>query len=60
MAGLKDKRISINDDRLALSEPKAVMREMKRWGVTQDQIATAHRKVGRMVKEMAVGRGRKR
>ena len=47
MAGLKDKRGFIDKDRLDLSERKAVEYWMKRWGVTQDQITAAHRKVGR-------------
>lgn len=47
MAGLKDKRGFIDKDRLDLSERKAVEFWMKRWGVTQDQLTAAHRKVGR-------------
>jgi hypothetical protein len=33
---------------------------MKRWGVTRDQITAAHRKAGRMVKNIAVELGKKR
>ncbi|WP_374756940.1 DUF3606 domain-containing protein [Raoultella terrigena] len=33
---------------------------MKRWGVTQDQLIAAHRKVGRMTKDIAVELGKKR
>ncbi len=53
MAGLKDKRGFIDKDRLDLSERKAVEFWMKRWGVTQDQLTAAHRKVGRMTKDIA-------
>jgi hypothetical protein len=60
MAGLKDKRGFIDKDRLDLSERKAVEYWMKRWGVTRDQITTAHRKVGRMTKDIAAELGRKR
>lgn len=60
MAGLKDKRGFIDKDRLDLSERKAVEFWMKRWGVTQDQLAAAHRKVGRMTKDIAAELGRKR
>jgi hypothetical protein len=60
MAGLKDKRGFIDKDRLDLSERKAVEFWMKRWGVTQDQLTAAHRKVGRMTKDIAVELGKKR
>jgi hypothetical protein len=60
MAGLKDKRGFIDKDRLDLSERQAVEYWMKRWGVTQAQITTAHRKVGRMVKDIATELGKKR
>lgn len=60
MAGLKDKRGFIDKDRLELSERKAVEFWMKRWGVTQDQLAAAHRKVGRMTKDIAAELGKKR
>lgn len=60
MAGLKDKRGFIDKDRLDLSERKAVEYWMKRWGVTQEQIITAHRKVGRMTKDIAAELGKKR
>jgi hypothetical protein len=60
MAGLKDKRGFIDKDRLDLSERKAVEYWMKRWGVTQDQITSAHRKVGRLTKDIAAELGKKR
>ena len=61
MAGLKGKgRGAINKERLDLSERQAVEHWMKRWGVTREQITTAHRKVGRMVKDIAAELGRKR
>ena len=60
MAGLKDKRGFIDKDRLDLSERQAVEHWMKRWGVTRDQITAAHRKVGRMTKDIAAELGKKR
>ena len=60
MAGLKDKRGFIDKDRLDLSERQAVEYWMKRWGVTKDQITAAHRKVGRMTKDIAAELGKKR
>ncbi len=60
MAGLKDKRGFIDKDRLDLSERQAVEYWMKRWGVTRDQIVAAHRKAGRMVKDIAAELGKKR
>jgi hypothetical protein len=59
MAGLKDKRGFIDRDRIDLSERKAVEYWSKRWGVTPDQITAAHRKVGRLVKDIARELGRK-
>jgi hypothetical protein len=59
MAGLKDKRGFIDKVRLDLSERQAVEYFMKRWGVTREQITTAHRKVGRLVKDIAAELGRK-
>ena len=53
MAGLKDKRGFIDKERLDLSERKAVEYWMKRWGVTRDQLTAAHRKVGRLTKDIA-------
>ena len=50
----------IDKDRLDLSERQAVEYWMKRWGVTRDQITTAHRKVGRMTKDIAAELGKKR
>jgi hypothetical protein len=60
MAGLKDKRGFIDKDRLDLSERQAVEYWMKRWGVTREQLTTAHRKAGRMVKDIAAELGKKR
>jgi hypothetical protein len=33
---------------------------MKRWGVTRDQSTAAHRKAGRMVKDIAAELGKRR
>ena len=60
MPGLKDKRGFIDKNRLDMSERKAVEYWMKRWGVTKDQLSVAHRKVGRLVKDIAVELGKKR
>jgi hypothetical protein len=59
MAGSKDKRGFIDKDRLDLSERQAVEYWMKRWGVTRDQLTAAHRKAGRMVKDIAAELGRR-
>ena len=60
MAGLKDKRGFIDKERLDLSERKAVEYWMKRWGVSREQITAAHRKVGRLTKDIAAELGKKR
>ena len=60
MAGLKDKRGFIDRDRLDMSERQAVEHWMKRLGVTRDQLAAAHRKAGRMIKDIAAELGKKR
>ena len=61
MAGLKDKRRgSIDKVRLDLSERQAVEHWMKRWGVTREQLTTAHRKVGRLTKDIAAELGKRR
>jgi hypothetical protein len=60
LAGLKDKRGFIDKDRLDLSERKAVEYWMKRWGVTRDQLTSAHRKAGLMIKDIAAELGKKR
>jgi hypothetical protein len=60
MAGLKDKRGFIDKDRLDLSERQAMEYWMKRWGVTREQLTAAHRKAGRMVKDIAAELGKKR
>ena len=59
MAGLKDKRGFIDRERLDLSERQAVEYWMKRWGVTRDQLTAAHRKAGRMVRDIAAELGRR-
>ena len=60
MAGLKDKRGFIDKERLDLTERQAVEYWTKRWGVTRDQLSGAHRKVGRLVKDIAAELGKKR
>jgi hypothetical protein len=60
MAGLKDKRGFIDKERLDLSERKAMEYWMKRWGVTKDQLTAAHRKVGKMTKDIAAELGKRR
>ena len=60
MAGLKDKRGLIDKDCLDLSKRKAVEYWMKRWGVTRDQLTAAHRKVGRLTKDIAADLGKRR
>jgi hypothetical protein len=60
MAGLKDKRGFIDKDRLDLSERKAMEYWAKRWGVSQDQLIAAHRKVGRLIKDIAAELGVRR
>jgi hypothetical protein len=60
MAGLKEKRGSIDKDRLDLSERQAVEYWMKRWGVTREQLTTAHRAAGRLIKDIAAHLGKRR
>ena len=60
IAGLKDKRGFIDKDRIDLTERQSVEYWMKKWGVTRDLIVTAHRKVGRMTKDIAAELGKKR
>ena len=60
MAGLKDKRGFIDKERLDLTERRAVEHWMKRWGVSKDQLVAAHRKVGRLTKDIAAELGKKR
>ena len=60
MAGLKDKRGFIDKERLDLSERKAVEYWMKRWSVSRERLVAAHRKVGRLTKDIAAELGRKR
>ncbi len=59
VAGLKEKRGKIDLVRLDLSERQAVEHWMKRWGVTRDQLTAAHRKAGRLVKDIAAELGEK-
>jgi len=59
MAGLKDKRGFIDRERLDLSERQAVEYWMKRWGVTRDQLTAAHRKAGRLVRDIAAELGKR-
>ena len=60
MAGLKDKRGFIDKVRLDLSERQAVEYWMKRWGVTREQLTTAHRTAGRLITDIAKTLGKKR
>jgi len=60
MAGLKEKRGFIDKERLDLSERQTVEYWMKRWGVTRAQLVAAHRKTGRMVRDIAAELGKKR
>ena len=46
--------------RIDLTERQSVEYWMKKWGVTRDQITAAHRKVGRMTKDIAAELGKKR
>ncbi len=59
MAGLKEKRGTIDRQRLDLSERQAVEFWMKRWGVSREQLTTAHRAAGRLVKDIAAHLGKK-
>ena len=47
-------------ERLDLTERKAMEYWMKRWGITRDQLTAAHRKVGRLTKDIAAELGKKR
>lgn len=60
MAGLKDKRGFIDKERLDLSERQAVEYWMKRWGVSREQLTTAHRTAGRLITDIAKTLGKKR
>ena len=61
MAGLKDKgSFFIDKERLDLTERKAVEYWMKRWGVTREQLTTAHRAAGRLITDIAKTLGKKR
>ena len=56
----KGQRDFRGEDRLDLTERHQVEYWMKRWGVTRDQLAAAHRKAGRMIKDIAAELGKKR
>jgi hypothetical protein len=56
----KGKRDFRDSDRIDLSERHQVEYWMKRWGITRDQLTTAHRKVGHLVKDIASELGKKR
>ena len=60
MAGLKTSAASSTRTGSTYPNGKAVEYWMKRWGVTQDQITAAHRKVGRLTKDIAAELGKKR
>jgi hypothetical protein len=60
MAPMKGKRDFRTSDRIDLSERKAMEYWAKRWSVSTDQITTAHRKVGMMVKDIAAELGKRR
>jgi len=60
MAEPKGKRDFRDQQRIDLSERHQVEYWAKRWGVTKDQIATAHRKAGNAVKDIAAELGKKR
>jgi len=60
MAGMKNRRDFRESDRIDLSERKAMEYWAKRWSVSTDQITSAHRKVGHMVKDIAAELGKKR
>lgn len=56
----KGKRDFRGEDRLDVSDRHQVEYWAKRWGVTKDQVTAAHRKVGRMVKDIASELGKRR
>jgi len=56
----KGKRDFRGEDKINLSERHQVEYWAKRWGVTKDQISSAHRKVGHAVKDIAAELGKKR
>ena len=60
MGAPKGKRDFRDEDRLDPRERHQVEYWMKRWGVTKDQITAAHRKVGRLTKDIAAELGKKR
>jgi hypothetical protein len=60
MAGMKNQKDFRTSDRIDLSERKAMEYWAKRWGVTTDQITSAQRKVGHLVKDIASELGKKR
>jgi hypothetical protein len=56
----KGKRDFRDSDRIDLRERHEVEYWCKRWGVTKDQLAAAHRKVGHLVRDIAAEFGKKR
>ena len=60
MAVQKGRRDFRDIDRIDLSERHQVEYWMKRWSVSRDQLAAAHRKAGHLVKDIAVELGKKR
>ena len=60
MGAPKGKRDFRDEDRLDPRERHQVEYWMKRWGVTKDQLTAAHRKVGKMTKDIAAELGKKR
>jgi hypothetical protein len=60
MGAPKGKRDFRDEDRLDPRERHQVEYWMKRWGVTKDQLTAAHRKVGRLTKDIAAELGKKR
>ena len=60
MGAPKGKRDFRDEDRLDPRERHQLEYWMKRWGVTKDQLTAAHRKVGRLTKDIAAELGKKR
>jgi len=60
MAEPKGKRDFRDRDRINVKERHELAYWAKRWGVTTDQIVSAHRKVGHAVKDIAAELGKRR
>lgn len=60
MAGMKNMKDFRTSPRIDTSERKAMEYWAKRWGVSQDQITAAQRKVGHLVKDIATELGVKK